>query len=91
MDKQQFNANAFNPTCFREGREAFRAHGVAGQTRHSFAAGSIERASFLAGFSEEHYAARLRASDEALAYHQLSVRESAADRAWAERLAAHSA
>jgi hypothetical protein len=83
--------NNLNLQCVRQGREAFRTYGVTGKVRHSFALGSLERASFLAGFTAEHNAARERAGDEALAYHQLSVRDNSSDRAWAEQLAAKAA
>jgi hypothetical protein len=74
--------------CEREGRDAFRNHGVTGETRHSFPPGSIQRMGFLSGFSEAKAAAADRACDEALAYHQLSVRDNVLDRKIANRLAA---
>lgn len=72
----------------REGRLAFRAHGVTGQYKHSYDKGSVERMQFVGGFSEERHRAADRAINEARAYHALTVREAPADRAWAERLAA---
>lgn len=72
----------------REGRLAFRAHGVTGQFKHGYAKDSVERMQFVGGFSEERHRAAERALNESQAYHALTVREAPADRAWAERLAA---
>lgn len=72
----------------REGRLAFRAHGVTGQYKHTYPKDSPERMQFVGGFSEERHRAADRSLNEARAYHQLTVREASADRAWAERLAA---
>lgn len=70
----------------KEGREAFRKHGVAGYNRHSYPAGSPEQMSFLKGFSLERGAACERSLIESRAYYELSVRENAKDREWAEKL-----
>ncbi len=72
--------------CAREGREAFRTHGVTGRTKHNYPEGSVQKIGFMNGFSEEHHHACERALDEARAYHALTVRDAATDRAWAERL-----
>jgi hypothetical protein len=74
--------------CAREGRAAFQQHGVTGVTRHSYEHGTEQREGFLAGFAGAQHDAHARALDEALAYHQLTVRDSAKDRACAERLTA---
>jgi hypothetical protein len=75
----------------REGRAAFQQHGVTGISRHSYEARTELRAGFLAGFTEAQHAAHERALDDALAYHQLSVRDNTTVRAWANRLAQRSA
>ncbi|MBY4666105.1 hypothetical protein, partial [Burkholderia contaminans] len=41
----------------------------------------------IAGYSEAMWSARLKALEDAAAYHELSVRDNEKDRAWAERLA----
>jgi hypothetical protein len=69
-----------------EGQRAFRAHGVTGQYKHSYAKDSVERIQFIGGFSEERNRAAERAIDEAQAYHALTVREAARDREWAAKL-----
>ncbi|WP_059924868.1 hypothetical protein [Burkholderia ubonensis] len=73
--------------CEREGRAAFRNYGVTGQTKHSYQEGSVQKVGFLMGFSDEKFRASERALDEAVAYHNLTVRDVEKDRAWAERLA----
>ncbi|MDO5947137.1 hypothetical protein [Burkholderia cepacia] len=72
--------------CEREGRAAFRKHGVTGQTKHDYPDGSVQKVAFLDGFSEEKFRADERALGEARAYHALTVRDAAKDRAWAEKL-----
>jgi hypothetical protein len=74
--------------CTREGRDAFRKHGVTGETRHRYPEGSVLRDGFLSGFSHESFAASERALADSSDYHRLSVRDNAIDRAWAERLLA---
>lgn len=74
--------------CKREGRDAFRRHGVTGQTKHDYPDGSVQKVAFIEGFSEEKFAAGDRALNEARAYHALTVRDAAIDRAWAEKLSA---
>lgn len=73
--------------CEKEGRQAFREHGVTGYNRHSYPEGSPQQIGFQDGFSLEHGASCERALTEARAYHELSIRDSAKDREWAERLA----
>lgn len=72
--------------CQREGRDAFREHGVTGRTKHDYPDGSVQKVAFLDGFSEEKYRAGEGAIDEARAYHALTVRDAANDLAWAEKL-----
>jgi len=69
------------------GREAFRNHGVTGETKHPYAPGSMERTAFVSGFTEERHQAAERAMADAHAYHALTVHEAPKDRAWAEKLA----
>lgn len=73
--------------CVREGRNAFRQHGVTGASNHSYPRGSVQREGFMSGFNAERLQAAERAANEAHAYHALSLRDSAIDRAWAEKLA----
>jgi hypothetical protein len=73
--------------CVREGRKAFRQHGVTGASSHSYPQGSLQREGFISGFNAERLQAAERAMNEAHAYHALTLRESAKDRAWAEKLA----
>ncbi len=72
--------------CKREGRDAFRKHGVTGQTKHDYPDGSMQKVAFLEGFSDEKFAAGDRALSEARAYHTLTVRDAPIDWAWAEKL-----
>lgn len=74
--------------CEREGRKAFREHGVSGATKHNYPDGSVQRIGFQTGFSDEQFRASETALAEARAYHALSVRDAALDRAWAEKLSA---
>ena len=74
--------------CEREGRKAFREHGVSGATKHSYPDGSVQKVGFQTGFSEEQSRAAESALREAHAYHALSVRDAPVDRAWAEKLSA---
>ncbi|MBB4517220.1 hypothetical protein [Paraburkholderia fungorum] len=76
--------------CKREGREAFRKHGVTGQTKHDYPDGSMQKVAFLEGFSDEKFAAGNRALNEARVYHALTVRDAPIDRAWAEKLSSGS-
>jgi hypothetical protein len=72
--------------CEREGRKAFRDHGVTGIFCHSYTRDSIERAGFLSGFNHERLGAAERSLREARAYHALTVRDAHIDRAWANKL-----
>ncbi|KVP17011.1 hypothetical protein [Burkholderia ubonensis] len=72
----------------RAGRTAFRTYGVSGQTKHSYPEGSAQKIGFLTGFSEEQFRASERALADAVAYHNLVVKDAAKDQAWANRLAA---
>ncbi len=74
--------------CEREGRMAFREHGVSGATKHNYPDGSVHKIGFQAGFSGEQFRASEAALAEARAYHALSVRDATLDRAWAEKLSA---
>ena len=73
--------------CEQAGRQAFRAHGVTGELRHSFPEGSPQQIAFQSGFWMERGDACERAMAEARAYHDLCVRDGAKDREWAEKLA----
>ncbi|HIH2744942.1 TPA: hypothetical protein ACYLN4_000608 [Burkholderia lata] len=74
--------------CEREGRKAFRAHGVSGATKHNYPDGSVQKIGFQAGFSDEQSRAAESALAEAQAYHALSMRDASLDRSWAEKLGA---
>lgn len=73
--------------CAREGRAAFRQHGVTGAHKNRYQPGTVQHVGFLNGVTDAHNDARENARLEALAYHQLSVRDASKDRAWAEKLA----
>lgn len=85
MDQISTSAAAIGD-CKREDRDAFRKHGVTGQTKHDYPDGSVQKVAFLEGFSDEKFAAGDRALNEARAYHALTVRDASIDRAWAEKL-----
>jgi hypothetical protein len=69
-----------------EGRRAWQAHGVTGESKNPHPRGTTDHVDWLEGFSKEMNAARFAALDEAVACHRLSVRDNAKDRMWAERL-----
>lgn len=80
--------------CKREGRKAFREHGVTGDRRnpHEKRGGSyLQWQAFMEGFNDERNAAAKRAQDEEVAYRKLTIREAPIDREWAERLYAGAA
>jgi hypothetical protein len=72
--------------CEREGRKAFRDHGVTGILCHGYNRDTIERAGFVSGFNQERLSAAERSLNEAKAYHALTVRDAHIDRAWANKL-----
>ncbi|MDN7880091.1 hypothetical protein [Burkholderia aenigmatica] len=75
-------------TAKHEGRTAWCMHGVTGRTRNPHQPGTSEWIQWEEGYSDAMWGARRAALDEAVAYHQLSVRDAEKDQAWAEKLAA---
>ena len=72
--------------CRKEGRAAFQTHGVTGSNRHNYPAHSMQRQSFIDGHDQARMGAAERSQRDAAAYHALSVRDNAKDRAWSGKL-----
>lgn len=72
----------------QQGRKAFLAHGVTGAKQHDHAPHSHEHYAFREGFDQEQSKAAEHALRDAAAYHALSVRDNAKDRAWTAKLSA---
>ncbi|MBK1902069.1 MULTISPECIES: hypothetical protein [Burkholderia] len=72
-------------TMKHDGRMARRNHGVSAHNPHHI--GTHQWLQWNEGYSEAMWSARLKALEDAAAYHELSVRDNEKDRAWAERLA----